>query len=46
MKEILELFEDDYIHLGGDEVYFPYWETKPVIKEIMKKLGIETYEEL
>jgi len=27
LKEVLELFPSEFIHIGGDEVHIPYWAT-------------------
>lgn len=46
LNEIVEVFPDEYVHLGGDEVGFECWESNAVIKEFMKSNNITTYEAL
>lgn len=44
--EIAALFPGTYIHVGGDECYKGYWSQDAGCQALMKKLNIQTYEEL
>ncbi|OWF52376.1 beta-hexosaminidase subunit beta-like [Mizuhopecten yessoensis] len=37
-KEVMGLFEDAYIHTGGDEVPLDCWRTNPGIQQLVRKL--------
>ncbi|CAH1112226.1 unnamed protein product [Psylliodes chrysocephalus] len=44
--EVKEVFADNYIHLGGDEVEFECWESNSNIAQFMKKHKIGDYNAL
>ena len=44
--EMAELFPDDYLHIGGDEVKPAQWEASPAIQDFMKENNIEDSHEL
>lgn len=46
LEELLELFPDEYIHIGGDEAFKARWKVCPHCQALMKKEGIESEEEL
>lgn len=46
LAEIVEVFPDDYVHLGGDEVGFECWESAKHIQDYMKTKNITKYESL
>ncbi|KAH9503394.1 hypothetical protein Btru_072905 [Bulinus truncatus] len=39
-REIKDIFKDDFLHLGMDEVHYMCWQSSPIIQEFMAKLGI------
>jgi len=45
-SEIVQVFPDQYLHLGGDEVPFDCWDSNPEIIEYMKAHGMDKRFEL
>ena len=43
VDEILELFETDVLHIGGDEVRFDHWEENDEINALYKEKGFTSY---
>jgi len=46
MNHTEQLFDDNYVHFGGDEVEYDCWNKRPSIKEWMKQRNIPTYKDL
>ena len=46
LREVAEVFEPQFIHLGGDERPADIWSACPRCQERMKSLGLETEDEL
>lgn len=46
LNEIKEAFQDEYIHLGNDEVYYDCWKSNPNISEWMSKMNFTEYNQL
>ena len=45
-SQVAKLFPFPYIHVGGDECPKNFWEKSPEIKQLMKKEGLKTMEEV
>lgn len=41
LKELIEIFDSEYIHIGGDEVIPLYWENCEKCQKFMKEKGFE-----
>ena len=46
LKEVIDLFPSEIIHIGGDEVWFDLWKESPEINHFMEKRGFTTYVDL
>eukprot|EP01022_Parablepharisma_sp_SALTPOND_P008179 TRINITY_DN135332_c0_g1_i1.p1 TRINITY_DN135332_c0_g1~~TRINITY_DN135332_c0_g1_i1.p1 ORF type:complete len:554 (+),score=36.06 TRINITY_DN135332_c0_g1_i1:99-1760(+) len=46
IKDLVEYFKGDLIHLGGDEVMFSCWRGRKSIEEFMKRHNIPDYQHL
>lgn len=44
--EVNSLFEDEYVHFGGDEIVMSCFDQRPAIKDWMAKNNIANYTEL
>lgn len=45
-QELNEIFTDEFVHFGGDEVTYSCWDQRPDIKKFMKQHGIADYAHL
>uniref|UniRef100_A0A182JLR9 Beta-hexosaminidase n=1 Tax=Anopheles atroparvus TaxID=41427 RepID=A0A182JLR9_ANOAO len=45
-REVIEVFPDRYVHLGGDEVGFECWASNPDVLEYMKQNRLYSFEML
>ncbi|XP_077295161.1 beta-hexosaminidase subunit beta-like [Arctopsyche grandis] len=43
LTEIVDVFPDKYVHLGGDEVEFDCWKSNPEINAYMAAMNITTF---
>ena len=41
VKELVEIFPSEYLHIGGDEVRFQCWEPCPDCQKLMKEKGLK-----
>lgn len=46
VKELVEIFPSEYIHIGGDEVKFKQWEPCPDCQRLMKEKGLKNGNQL
>lgn len=46
LKEVMDLFPSEYIHIGGDECPKTQWKTSPVAQEVIKREGLKDEHEL
>lgn len=46
LKEVMEMFPSEYIHIGGDEASKAGWKTCPKCKKRMEKEGLKNVDEL
>lgn len=46
ITEIAQIFPFEYIHMGGDEAPHNFWEKNAMIKDLMKKEGLTTIEQV
>ena len=46
VKEMVEIFPSEYIHIGGDEVSFKWWKECPDCQQLMKEKGLENAAQL
>lgn len=46
MNHTEKIFDDSYVHFGGDEVEYDCWNQRSHIKDFMKEKNISTYKDL
>jgi hexosaminidase len=46
ITEVAALFPFEYIHVGGDETFKTFWEQSEAVKELMKREGLKTMEQV
>lgn len=46
IKELVEIFPSEYIHIGGDEVQFSQWRRCPDCQRLMREKGLKGGEQL
>ena len=46
LNEIKQVFVDDYIHLGMDEVYYECWKSNPDIRKWMETMNFTDHHQL
>lgn len=45
-QEVRDVFVDEYLHLGMDEVYYDCWRSNPDVKDFMKTNGMRNISEV
>ncbi|CAL8144537.1 unnamed protein product [Orchesella dallaii] len=45
-EEVVSVFPDKYLHLGGDEVYYDCWKSSPLIAAFMAQQNMTDYAEV
>ncbi|XP_021948899.1 chitooligosaccharidolytic beta-N-acetylglucosaminidase isoform X1 [Folsomia candida] len=45
-KDMLEVFDNDLFHMGGDEVFFPCWSSRQDMRDWLKNRGTNDYMDL
>ncbi|KAK9866414.1 hypothetical protein WJX84_011212 [Apatococcus fuscideae] len=43
LQEVVEIFPDAFLHLGGDEVPFDCWESNPKVRQWMKEQNVSSF---
>ncbi|AYD49146.1 beta-N-acetylhexosaminidase [Arachidicoccus soli] len=46
LKEVMDIFPSEYIHIGGDEVEKTHWKNSASCQALMKREGLKNEEEL
>src|SRR5690606_4082456 len=46
LKEVMDLFPSEYIHIGGDECPKGQWNASPFARSLMQNLGLKNANEL
>ncbi|WP_162419571.1 beta-N-acetylhexosaminidase [Cyclobacterium roseum] len=46
LKEVMDIFPSEYIHIGGDEVPKDHWKTSAIAQKVIKKEKLEDEHEL
>lgn len=46
LKEVVEIFPSEYIHIGGDEANKSHWKTCPKCQALMQREGLKDVDEL
>ena len=46
VKELVEIFPSEYLHIGGDEVSFSQWKRCPDCQRLMKEKGLQNENQL
>lgn len=46
LEEVIEVFPDKYVHIGGDEVDPTWWSNSPSVKQWAQRRGLETVQDI